>query len=86
MKENGMKKKTNILSGMMNRFLLQWAALFGLFVSTSNCPFCGQPASVCPAAAGGMGILAGIVSGLNAVFRRRTPQSENISKSNANRR
>lgn len=57
------------LSGIMNRFLLPWAAYFGLFVSTSNCPCCGQPA--CPAGAAGMGIVAGFLAAVTGFFRRR---------------
>jgi putative component of membrane protein insertase Oxa1/YidC/SpoIIIJ protein YidD len=54
---------------MMNRFLLPWAAFFGLFTSTSTCPCCGQPA--CPAGAAGMGIVAGFLAAVTGFFRRR---------------
>jgi len=54
---------------MTNRLLLPWAAYFGLFVSTSTCPCCGQPA--CPAGAAGMGIVAGLLAAVTGFFRRR---------------
>ena len=57
------------LKGMVNRFLLPWAAYFGLFAGTSNCPCCGQP--VCPAGVAGMGILAGLVAAVTGFFRRQ---------------
>jgi hypothetical protein len=57
------------LSGMINRFLLPWAAYFGLFISTSNCPCCGQP--VCPAGAAGAGIVAGLLAVVAKIFMRR---------------
>ena len=53
----------------IDQFLLPWAAYFGLFVSTSNCPCCGQPA--CPAGAAGMGIVAGFLAAVTGFFRRR---------------
>jgi hypothetical protein len=53
----------------VNQFLLPWAAYFGLFVSTSNCPCCVQPA--CPAGAAGMGIVAGFLAAVTNFFRRR---------------
>lgn len=56
------------LSGLIHRFLLPWAASFGLFASTSNCPCCGQP--VCPAGAAGMGIVAGFLAAVTGFFRR----------------
>jgi len=67
------------LTEMMNRFLLPWAAYFGLFVSTSNCPCCGQPA--CPAGAAGMGIAAGLFAAVTGFFRKRRrsrPETDSI--------
>jgi len=63
------RRRIRHLSGAINRFLLPWAASFGLFVSTTNCPCCGQPA--CPAGAAGMGILAGVIAAVTGFFRRR---------------
>jgi putative component of membrane protein insertase Oxa1/YidC/SpoIIIJ protein YidD len=57
------------LPEILNRFLLPWAAYFGLFISTSNCPCCGQPA--CPVGAAGMGIVAGFLAAVTGFFRRR---------------
>jgi putative component of membrane protein insertase Oxa1/YidC/SpoIIIJ protein YidD len=57
------------LSGTVNRFLLPWTACLGLFISTSNCPCCGQP--VCPTGIAGMGIISGLISALIGLFRRR---------------
>jgi len=54
---------------MTARFLLPRAAYFGLFISTSDCPWCGQPA--CPTGAAGMGILAGVLAAVTGLFRRR---------------
>ncbi|MCG8548987.1 MAG: hypothetical protein MI799_01145 [Desulfobacterales bacterium] len=51
---------------MMNRFLLPWAAYFGLFSSTSNCPCCGQP--VCLVGASGTGIIAVFSAAVTGFF------------------
>jgi len=63
------RKCIRYFPGLINRFLLPWAAYFGFFVSTSNCPCCGQPA--CPAGAAGMGIVAGLLAAVTGFFRRR---------------
>lgn len=55
-------------SGVMRRCFLSFAAYFGLFVSTSNCPCCGQPA--CPAGAAGLGVLSGFLAAVTGFFRR----------------
>jgi len=62
-------KRIRQIPVMIKQFLLPWAAYFGLFVSTTNCPCCGQP--VCPAGAAGMGILAGLIAAVTGLFRRR---------------
>ena len=50
------------------RFLLYWAGTFGFFVTSANCPCCGQPG--CPAGAAGMGVLAGVIAGAASFLRR----------------
>lgn len=57
------------LPGTVNRFLLPWAACFGLFINTSNCPCCGQP--ICPTGVAAMGIMSGLISSIIGPFRRR---------------
>jgi hypothetical protein len=62
------------ISGLLNRFLLPWTAYFGLLISTSTCPCCGQPA--CPTGVAGMGILASLFAAVTGLFkRRRVPTS-----------
>jgi hypothetical protein len=62
------------ISGLLNRFFLPWTAYFGLLISTSTCPCCGQPA--CPTGVAGMGILASLFAAVTGLFKRqRIPKS-----------
>jgi hypothetical protein len=48
--------------GKLGRFLSWWLVFFGIYASSSVCPFCGTPG--CPVGAGA----AGLVGGAFAVF------------------
>lgn len=52
------------------RFMFRWSAFFGLFISTSNCPCCGQPA--CPKGAAIMGALSLIPAMAMGLFRKKS--------------
>ncbi|MBN1625648.1 MAG: hypothetical protein JW944_03915 [Deltaproteobacteria bacterium] len=62
------------------RFLFHWSAFSGLFITTSNCPCCGQPA--CPTGAAIIGILAIIPATVIGFFRKRPPLSVSSDQAN----
>jgi len=58
--------------GPCKRWLLWFLAFFGIYASSSVCPFCGNPA--CPVGVGSAALIGGVFAGLwqygQYVFRK----------------
>lgn len=61
--ETGLSKlqRAEVL-GAWKRRLLWFLAFFGIYASSSMCPFCGTPG--CPVGAGGAALVGGLFAGL----------------------
>jgi len=65
--------------GKLGRFFSWWLVFFGIYASSSVCPFCGTPG--CPVGAGAAGLVGGafavfwtygrnLINGIKKFFRR----------------
>jgi len=52
------KNETGTFLGSLKRWLLWFLAFFGIYASSSVCPFCGTPG--CPVGVGGAALVGGV--------------------------
>lgn len=69
---NNSDPKGKVHIGAFKRWLLWFLTFFGIYASSSMCPFCGTPG--CPVGVGGAALVGGIFAGLwqygHSVFRK----------------